>query len=276
MRKVEGEHSEWDKLTQVRNFSAAVDFVMKGKPLDGTAAASDATGALFQRFPGTQERRAICHLLLLLMPPDDRTERPMLPNGSRGAPQDLFRPFPGFGDREGERRLPHPRGRPAEGRTPSSRSTSRRLAFLDDVFKPGQQGLFLASKKFCPGAFVQDRKDKNPPTLDKKQQSGHEGDPIMVRIDDIVIVDGQKMAKVHVPAQHKVWLGDDGACHTGDEVLPRIDTVTGLDGKSTGAPILIPVDHLAKYMLVRRRRLARARSVARPRIAASRSRTPRR
>lgn len=247
VHKVEGEHTEWDKLGQVRNFASAVDFVMKGAHLDGSGAV-DATGNLFARFPGTQERRAICHLLLLLMPPDDRTERPMMPNGSRAAPQDLFRPFPASVIAKANDEFPVRAGDlPKINPVFTQHLTSP--TFLDDVFRPGQQGLFLASKKFCPGAFVQDRKDINPPTLDKKQQSGHEGDPIMVRIDDIVIVDGQKMAKVHVPAQHKVWLGDGGACTTGHEVLGRLDTVTDLQGESTGAPILIPVDHLAKYML---------------------------
>lgn len=235
VKKVEGEHSEWDKLGQVRNFTKAVEMVM-------------AKDGLFTRFPGTQERRAVCHLLLLLMPPDDRSERPMMPNGSRAAPQDLFRPFPATVIARANDDFPIKAGDlPRINPIFTQHLTSP--TFLDDVFKPGQTGLFLASKKFCPGAFVQDRKDINPPTLDKKQQSGHEGDPIMVKIDDIVVVDGKKMAKVHVPAQHKVWLGDDGACHRGAEVLGRIDTVTGLDGKSTGAPILIPVDHLAKYLL---------------------------
>jgi hypothetical protein len=247
VHKVERNHTEWDKLGQVRNFATAVDFVMKGKALDGTGSV-DATGNLFARFPGTQERRAICHLLLLLMPPSDRTERPMMPNGSRAAPQDLFRPFPASVIAKANDDFPIRAGDlPKINPIFTQHLTSP--TFLDDVFKPGQRGLFLASKKFCPGAFVQDRKDINPPTLDKKQQSGHEGDPIMVRIDDIVDVNGVKHAKVHVPAQHKVWLGDNGGTHVGQEVLGKIDTVTDLQGKSTGEPILIPVDHLAKYML---------------------------
>lgn len=253
LHKVEGEHSEWDRLGQVRSFGAAVDFVMKGRALDGSGAV-DPVGNLFARFPGTQERRAVCHLLLLLMPPSDRSERPMLANGSRGVAQDLFRPFPGsVVARAADDFAMRPGDLPKINPIFTSHLTSP--TFLDDVFKPGQQGLFLASKSHCPGAFVQDRKDINPATLDKKQQSGHQGDPIMVKIDEIIEVDGKKMAKVHVPAQHKVWLGDDGGCHQGAETLGRLDVVTGLDGKPVldaagkPKPILIPVDHLAKYML---------------------------
>lgn len=253
VHKVEGEHSQWDKLGQVRNFGAAVDYVMKGRALDGSGAV-EAAGNLFARFPGSQEKRAVCHLLLLLMPPSDRSERPMLADGRRGAPQDLFRPFPAsvvaraadqFAIKQGD--LPR--------LAPVFSEHLRKASFLDDVFRPGQRGLLLASKSHCPGAFVQDRKDINPPTLDKKQQSGHEGDPILVAIDDIVIVDGKKLAKVHVPAQHKVWLGDDGGCQQGHETLGRLDVVTGIDGQAVldahgnPQPILIPVDHLAQYLL---------------------------
>jgi hypothetical protein len=246
------EHREWDKLDQIKHFAAAVDFVMRGAALPGRPALTDAP--LGSRFSGVQEQRAICHLLLLLMPHEDRTERPMMPDGSRGPAQDLFRPLPdavlaraddGFTLHASD--LPKP--------NPIFTQHLRAPDLLDAVFKPGQRGLFLASKKFCPGAFLQDRADKNPPTLDKKSQSGHEGDPIMVHIDDVLVKDGVKLARVHVPAQHKVWLNDAGACVQGDEVLPRIDVVLDKTGKPAlgpegqPQPILIPVEHLESYLL---------------------------
>ena len=245
VQHVEHDHLDWDKLGAARSFAAAVQFVMNGTGIDG--APVDEAGSLLTRFGGVQERRALTHLLLLLMPPSDRTERPLLRDGARGAAQDLFRPFPeavvvraddDFALKPGD--LPNI----------APIFTAHLSADLSSkIFQVGQRGLFLASKQYCPGAFLQDRKDKNPPTLPKTQQSGHEGDPILVCIDDVVMQDGVKMAKVHVPEQHKAWLWDDGSVHNGDVVLPRLDTVTGVDGVSTGAPIMIPVAHLEKYLL---------------------------
>jgi hypothetical protein len=268
LHAVEREQRGWDKLGQARSFAAAVAFVMKQTPLSSGAPAGEANSApgalkserasakrsLFSRYQGAQERRALCHLLLLLMPPDDRTERPMMPNGTRAPAQDLFRPFPDAVLERADEKFPL---RPGDLPKPSPIFT-RHLTSPDlagAIFKAGQQGLFLASKRYCPGAFVQDRKDINPPSLDKKLQSGHEGDPIMVRIDEIVVVEGQAMARVHVPAQHKVWLNATGECTRGQEVLPRIDVVLdergeplrGADGGTQ--PILIPVEHLAGYLL---------------------------
>jgi hypothetical protein len=244
VQHVERSHTEWDKLGQAKSFAAAVSFVTRGTPLDGK---SFDTAPLFSRFKGDMERRAICHLLLLLMPPHDRSERPLRNDGSRGAPQDLFRPFP---DALIERSDDGFRLRPGDLPKIAPIFTEHLQGdVVDKIFKKGQRGLFLASKSYCPGAFLQDRKDINPPSLSKLKQSGHEGDPIFVTIDDIVDVDGVRMAKVRVPAQHKVWLWDNGSCVRGEQVLPELSTVVDKDGKDTGEPILIPVEHLADYLL---------------------------
>lgn len=273
LAQAQAEQRGWDQLWHVRNFSAALDFVLKGTPLPGTplpgapvaggaVGATGATGAtgveapapLFERFPGVQERRALCHLLMLLMPEAERSERPLLRDGSRGPPQGLFEPLPNaivaraddhFALRPGD--LPRV--------APVFTAHLQRADLLDQIFRPGQGGTFLASKRFCPGAFLQDRRDIYPAGGDKRQQAGHEGDPLFVKIDDIRMVDGQKFAKVHIEPQYKQWMGDHGGSVQGHEVLGRIDHVLDVEGKPVLGPegkpqdILVPLSHLADYLL---------------------------
>lgn len=251
LEQVASGQRSWDKLWQVKGFVEASQFVLQGTALPGQPSVDEPP--LFQRFTGAQERRALCHLLLLLMPEETRTERPMQRDGSRAAPQSLFEPFPdaviaradeGFALRAGD--LPKV--------APVFTAPLGTPALIDSVFRRGQQGTFLASKSFCPGAMVQDRKDIHPTGTDKRQQSGHTGDPIFVKIDDVIEVDGRKMAKVHVPAQHKQWMGDHGGTVQGHQVLGQIDHVIDVHGQpvlgADGKPqdILIPVDHLADYL----------------------------
>ncbi|MFZ9889293.1 MAG: hypothetical protein ACO3JL_17500, partial [Myxococcota bacterium] len=251
LEQVSSGQRSWDKLWQVQSFVEASQFVLKGAALPGHGVVD--APPLFQRFTGQQERRALCHLLLLLMPEETRTERALQRDGSRAAPQSLFSPFPDavitradedFALKSGD--LP----KVAQVFTAPLRSP----ALIDTIFRRGQQGTFLASKSFCPGAMVQDRKDIHPSGTDKRQQAGHTGDPIFVKIDDVIEVDGRRMAKVHVPPQHKQWMGDHGGTVQGHEVLGRIDHVVDVRGQPVLGPdgkpqdILIPVDHLADYL----------------------------
>ena len=242
LRTLQNENRGWDKLWQVRNFVEALNLVTGGST------------PLMDDLQGPQERRAVAHLLLLTMPEEWRTERPVYPDGSRGAPQSLFEPFPDeviaradndFALRPGDL----PKTAPIFTRHLTSPD------FLERVFRPGQHGTFLASKKYCPGAFLQDRRDINPPGKSKKEQVGHEGDPIFVKVDDVVVKDGRKYAKCHVEPQYKTWLDGGGNIVRGEQVFAGTNVVLDTQGKPVlgpdgqPQPILIPVDHMADYLL---------------------------
>lgn len=177
----------------------------------------------------------------------------MYPDGGRGPAQDLFHVFPDSVITRADSDFQIEPG-DLPKLAPIFTQHLQQPDLLDRVFRSGQHGIFLASKEHCPGAFLQDRLDINPPDLDKKQQVGHEGDPIMVRIEEVVEVNGRRLARCSVPPQPKVWL-DNGACVKGETVFDgtdvKLDTsgrpLLGPDGKPQ--PILIPVEHLADYLL---------------------------
>lgn len=252
MQQLQAENRGWDTSWQVQGFAQAAQFVLHGKDLPGVAPA-DAT-PLFERFEGPQERRAICHLLMLMMPESERTERPLLRGGSRGPAQGLFEPFPNEIVNRADQNFALQKGdvpRLSKVFTEHLRAPN----LLDQIFRPGQHGTFLASKKYCPGAFLQDRKDIYPAGTDKKMQAGHEGDPIFVKIDDVFMKDGEKYARVHVDPQVKQWMGPHGGTERGQEVMGSIHHVQDTKGKPIPGPdgkpqdILIPVAHLADYLL---------------------------
>jgi hypothetical protein len=251
--QIQKEGREWDTLGQIKNFAAAAAFVTKGEALPGGIKAKGDT-PLKRSYTGSMEQRAMCNLLMMLMPKSMRTEREVLPDGSRGFPQSLLSALPdnvvsrvddGFKLKAGD--LPKLNPHLTEPFTDK--------ALLDNIFRPGQQGVFLAPKKYCPGAFLQDRKDLQA-GKDKADQAGHDGDPIFVKIEDVFTDNnGQKMARVTVPAQHKYRNGDDGGFHQHEQFLGQVDhvidtkgqPVLGKDGKPQD--ILIPVDAMANYLL---------------------------
>ena len=252
MQQMQNENRGWDTFWQVQGFAQAAQFVLHGKALPGVSAVD--AKPLFQRFEGPQERRAICHLLMLMMPESERTERPLLRGGSRGPAQGLFEPFPNEIVARADQNFQLEKGdlpRVSKMFTEHLRDPN----LLDQIFRPGQRGTFLASKKYCPGAFLQDRKDIYPAGTDKKMQAGHEGDPIFVKIDDVFMKDGEKYARVHVDPQVKQWMGPHGGTERGQEVIGTIHHVQDTNGKPVLGPdgkaqdILIPVEHLADYLL---------------------------
>jgi len=241
--------NSWDKLGQVHAFTTAMEFAAKGTALDGSGKVDGPS--LKQRFTGPMEQRAIAHLLALLMPDEFRTERVMYRDGRRGPAQDVFSPLPAHVIARADVNFALKKG-DLPTIAPVLTAHLTKPGFLDDVFKKGQQGTFLASKSFCPGAFLQDRKDING-ARDKASQSGHVGDGIPVQIDDVIVKDGKKFAVCSIPEQKKWHIGDDGNCYAGEVEIPRTNRRIDLDSKGmpvqTEDPILIPVEHLATTML---------------------------
>lgn len=252
MQQMQNENRGWDTFWQVQGFAQAAQFVLRGQALPGVPVTN--AKPLFERFDGPQERRAMCHLLMLMMPESERTERPLLRGGARGAAQSLFEPFPNDIVVRADQNYPLQKG-DIPNLSPVFTEHLRDPNLLDKIFKPGQRGTFLASKKYCPGAFLQDRKDIYPAGTDKKAQAGHEGDPIFVKIDDVITQNGKKYARVHVDPQVKQWMGPHGGTERGQEVMGTIHVVQDVNGAPVLGPdgkpqdILIPVDHLADYLL---------------------------
>lgn len=244
---IERNGQQWDVLKQVKLFTEAFQMVKKFD--------------LEKQFTSPQEKRALAHLLLLLMPESMRTERPMGPDGTRMPAQLLFNPFPNeiitrsyndFAINKGDlptiasawnQHLQHP--------------VNGRAVVSEKIFAKGQEGTFLIDKKYCPGAFLQDRADINPASMPKTQQVGHEGQALFVKIKDIVEVNGKKMVQVYVPEQHRYHMGNDGNCYRGEQVLGKIESVVGKDGKpildknGKEQPILVPMEHMEAYLFDR-------------------------